>query len=90
MNTRTVTLLICGTALAAAAFVLSTYRPGSSSGPEGDWWDRPEFDEPGAGDVIDPQDYVSKSGRFSLHVAPSQRLGVGPGFYRMTKEGREL
>ena len=94
MKTKTVTLLICGLALAATIVslltspgVVDSSQAGSSST---DWWEHPDFDEPGWGDVIDPQDYVSVSGQFSLHVEPTQRLGVGPTSYRMTQNGQTL
>ena len=40
--------------------------------------------------VLQPQDHASPSGRYVLHVDPTNRLGAGPGRYRLSLDGEPV
>src|SRR4051794_30062796 len=48
------------------------------------------FGWPAPPPVLDPKTYVSPSGRFALHVDPSDVRGRGRAAYRLTEDGREV
>ncbi len=45
---------------------------------------------PGPGEVLQPTDHASPSGRWVLHVAPSRPDGGGPAGYRMSRDGETV